>query len=138
MKLIIKEKNEVRINKLLDSILYISGYAIVLFLVDIIFNSFDVDNYIFFLLLVVVMYILNRTIKPTLVRLTLPITALTFGLFYPFINMFLLKITDIALGNHFEIYGFWSLLLISIVISVMNFFVSELIIKPIIRRCDNE
>lgn len=138
MRLVIKEKNETRINKLLDSILYISGYAIVLFLVDVLFNSFDVDNYISFLIVVLVMFALNKTVKPILVRLTLPITAITFGLFYPFINMFILKITDLLLGNRFEIYGFWSVLLISIIISIMNFFVSELIIKPIIRRCDNE
>lgn len=138
MKLVIKEKSEYRLNKILDSILYIGGYAIVLFLVDAIFNSFDVDNYFYFILLVVLMYVLNKTVKPLLVRLTLPITALTFGLFYPFINMFLLKIADLLLGNHFEVYGFWSILLISIIISVMNFIVDEMIIKPIIRRCDNE
>lgn len=138
MKLIIKEKNEARLNKLLDFILYICGYALVLFLVDVIFNSFDVDNYFSFLIVVALMFILNKTIKPIIVRLTLPITALTFGLFYPFINMFILKLTDIILGNRFEVYGFWSLLLISLVISVMNFIVSEAIIKPIIRRCDNE
>lgn len=138
MRLITKEKNEYRINKLLDSLLYISGYAVVLFLVDIIFNSFDVDNYLYFLLMVLIIYVLNKTIKPLLVRMTLPITAATFGLFYPFINFFILKIVDLLLGSHFQVYGFWSTLLISIVISIMDFFVEELIIKPIIRRCDNE
>ena len=34
MKYITKEKNEYRLNKVLDSILYITGYTIVLFLVD--------------------------------------------------------------------------------------------------------
>ncbi|MBQ9024093.1 MAG: phage holin family protein [Bacilli bacterium] len=137
MKLIIKEKNEKRLNKLLDSILYISGYALVLFIVDLIFNSFDIDNNLYFFLTVLIIYILNKTIKPLIVRLTLPLTALTFGLFYPFINFFILEIVDVLLGNHLQIYGFWSTLLISIVISVMNFFVQNLIIDPIIRRCDN-
>ena len=138
MKLIIKEKNEKRINKLLDSILYISGYALVLFIVDIIFNSFDIDNIYYFILTVIIIYILNKTVKPLLVRLTLPLTALTFGLFYPFINFFILELVDAILDKHLQIYGFWSTLLISIVISVMNFFVQNLIIDPIIRRCDNE
>ena len=138
MKLVIKEKNEKRINKLLDSVLYISGYALVLFIVDLIFNSFDIDNIYYFILTVIIIYILNKTIKPLLVRLTLPLTALTFGLFYPFINFFILELVDALLGNHLQIYGFWSTLLISIVISVMNFFVQNLIIEPIIRGCDNE
>lgn len=138
MKLVIKEKNEKRINKLLDSVLYISGYALVLFIVDLIFNSFDIDNIYYFILTVIIIYILNKTIKPLLVRLTLPLTALTFGLFYPFINFFILELVDALLGNHLQIYGFWSTLLISIVISVMNFFVQNLIIGPIIRGCDNE
>ena len=138
MKLIIKEKNEYRINKILDSILYIFGYTIVLFIVDMIFNSFDVDNYYYGLLTVLIIFLLNKTIKPLIVRLTLPLTAITFGLFYPFINFFILKLVDFILGPHFEIYGLWSALLISVVISIMNFFVDELIIKPIIRRCDNE
>lgn len=137
MKLVIKEKNEKRLNKILDSILYISGYALVLFIVDLIFNSFDIDNIFFFFVTVIIIYILNKTVKPLLVRLTLPLTALTFGLFYPFINFFILEIVDLLLGKHLQIYGFWSTLLISIVISIMNFFVQNLIIDPIIRRCDN-
>ncbi len=136
MKLISEDKKE--INKVLDSILYISGYTLVLFIVDFLFNSFDVENYWYFLLTVLIIYILNKTIKPIIVRLTLPITALTFGLFYPFINFFILELVDALLGRHFQIYGFWSALLISIVISIIDFFVENMIIKPLIRRCDNE
>ena len=73
MRLIIKETNEARLNKLLDSILYISGYAIVLFIVDLIFNSFDIDTYYYAILAVLIIYILNKTVKPLLVRLTLPL-----------------------------------------------------------------
>lgn len=138
MKLVLKEKNEYRLNKLLDSILYISGYTIVLFFVDLIFNSFDVENYWYLLAVVIIIYILNKTIKPLIVRLTIPLTAITFGLFYPFINFFILKLVDFILGEHFQIYGFFSALLISIVISIMYFFMEELVVKPIIRRCDNE
>ena len=137
MKLIITEKREKRLNNILDSILYISGYALVLLIVDVIFNSFDIDNTFYFFLTVIIIYALNKTVKPLLVRLTLPLTALTFGLFYPFINFFILEMVDLILGSHLQIYGFWSTLLISIVISVMNFFVQNLIVNPIIRRCDD-
>lgn len=138
MKVVIKEKNSVRINKFLDSVLYILGYTLVLLIVDAIFNSFDVDNFWYELLAVVIIYVLNKTIRPIIFKLTIPITVLTFGLFYPFINFLILKIVDLILGDHFNIYGFWSGLLIAICISIMNFFVEELIVKPIIRRCNNE
>ena len=138
MKIVIKEKNEKRINLVLDSILHISGLALVLFIIDIIFNSFDVDNYYYGLLVVLIIFVVNKTIRPMLVRLTLPLTALTFGLFYPFINFFILEFVDLILGSHFQVYGFWSVLLMSIMISIMNFFVEEMLIRPIIRRCDNE
>ena len=138
MKVVIKEKNSVRINKFLDSVLYILGYTLVLLIVDAIFNSFDVDNFWYELLAVVIIYVLNKTIRPIIIKLTIPITALTIGLFYPFINFLILKIVDLILGDHFNIYGFWSGLLIAICISIMNFFVEELIVKPIIRRCNNE
>jgi len=138
MKVVIKEKNSVRINKFLDSVLYILGYTLVLLIVDAIFNSFDVDNFWYELLAVVIIYVLNKTVRPIIFKLTIPIIALTFGLFYPFINFLILKIVDLILGDHFNIYGFWSGLLIAICISIMNFFVEELIVKPIIRRCNNE
>lgn len=138
MKVVIKEKNSVRINKFLDSVLYILGYTLVLLIVDAIFNSFDVDNFWYELLAVVIIYVLNKTVRPIIFKLTIPITALTFGLFYLFINFLILKIVDLILGDHFNIYGFWSGLLITICISIMNFFVEELIVKPIIRRCNNE
>lgn len=138
MKVVIKEKNSVRINKFLDSVLYILGYTLVLLIVDAIFNSFDVDNFWYELLAVVIIYVLNKTVRPIIFKLTIPITVLTFGLFYPFINFLILKIVDLILGDHFNIYGFWSGLLIAICISIMNFFVEELIVKPIIRRCNNE
>lgn len=136
MKLIIKDKNVYRINKFLDSIIHIFGYTLVLLLVDLIFNSFDIDNYWFGFLAVILIYILNKTIKPIIVSLTLPITALTLGLFYPFINFLILKIVDFILGEHIQIYGIVSGVLIAVVISIMNFIVEEAVIKPIIRRCD--
>lgn len=136
MKIIIKKNNKARINRFIDSIIYISGYTIVLFLVDLIFNSLNIDNYIFGLIAVLLIYILNKLVKPIIVRITLPITALTFGLFYLVINFLILKMVDIILGDHFHIYGIINGILIAIVISIMDFLVEEFVIKPIIRRCD--
>ena len=81
-----------------------------------------------------IIYVLNQTIKPILVTLTIPITGLTLGLFYPFINLFILKLTDWILGPHFNLTSFWVAIVISLLISIMNFLVEGLIIKPILKR----
>ena len=84
------------------------------------------------LLASIIIYILNQTIKPILVYLTLPITALTLGLFYPLINVLILYITSFILGNNFQIHGIIIPFIIAILISLLNIFVEGLIIKPII------
>lgn len=131
----IQREKFLKFNKLLDWILYVISYTFVLLVVDLLFNSFDIDNIWYGLLAVLIISILNKTIKPIIFKLTIPITGLTFGLFYPFINLFILKIVDFILGDHFKINGILSGVLIAILISVMNFIIEEIIIKPIIRRC---
>lgn len=132
-----KVKNEVnssKINKVLDLMLYIFGYTFVLYLADLLFDSLYSENIFYDLLAAIIISILNKTIKPLIFRLTIPITAITLGLFYPFINLFILKIVDFILGSNFDIYGIFHGILIAVMISIMNILVEGLIIKPIIRR----
>lgn len=132
----IEEKKKIfKFSKILDWILYVVSYTFVLLLVDLLFNSFDLDNIWYGFLAVLIISILNKTVKPIVFKLTIPITGLTFGLFYPFINLFILKIVDFILGDHFKINGILSGVLIAVLISIMNFIIEEVIIKPIIRRC---
>jgi len=141
MNLIIKEKGKIHFNKLLDWLLYLFFYTITLILVSLIFKSMYIDKehfYIYSFLIVLIIYILNKTIKPILVRLTIPITGLTLGLFYPFINLFILKLTDWILGSHFDLENFWIALIISILLSSCNFLIEGLIVKPIIRKLSKE
>jgi len=127
-----------KINKYLDWLIHMIGYALVLILVSIIFNdTVFIDNSYFGLwglIAVIIIFILNRTIKPLLVWMTLPLTALTLGLFYPLINILILKITDFILGNHFYIRGTVFLFIVSIVISIMNAIMDNLIIDNLIKR----
>lgn len=141
MDLIIREKGKIRINKLLDWLLYIFFYTLTLILVSLNFKSMYIDKehfYLYSLLVVLILYILNKTIKPILVRLTIPITGLTLGLFYPFINLFILKLVDWILGSHFNLENIWIALIISILLSICNIIVENIIIKPIIRRFKKE
>ncbi|MBQ1496229.1 MAG: phage holin family protein [Bacilli bacterium] len=123
-------------NNFLDWIIKISGYSLTLYLVDTIFNAFEVDNIIYYFIASALISILNKTIKPIVFKLTLPITGLTFGLFYFVVNFLMLEIVDFVLGRHFDIYGlFWGIF-IAFVISVINFFIEEIIVNPLIRSCE--
>ncbi len=139
MRLVIKDKkrNKMRINRIFDWLLYLMGYILVFVFVGSLFKSFYIDTRFYLLyptLAVLIILILNQTIKPTLVQLTIPITGLTFGLFYPCINLFILKLTDWILGKHFELSNLFIALFIAILLSVVNFLMEELVVKQIIKR----
>ena len=137
MRIIVKTKEKIRLNRFLEWLLYFASYSIVFFLISKVFKSFYIDPthpVLFSILASFIIYILNQTVKPVLVRLTIPVTALTLGLFYPFINLFILKLTDWILGKYFNLLDFWVALAISILISVVNVLIEEFVIKPIIRK----
>lgn len=127
-----------KINKWLDWLIHMVGYALVLITVSVIFQkTIYIDNSYFGLwglIAVIIVFILNRTIKPLLVWMTLPLTALTLGLFYPLINILVLKITDFILGSHFEIKGTIMVFFVSIIISIMNAIMDNLIIDNLLKR----
>lgn len=131
-------------NKFFEWLLYMVGYAIVLIAVSLMFNkTFYINNDyygLYAVLAAIIIYILNQTIKPILFYLTLPLTALTLGLFYPLINVFILNITSFILGDNFQIHGILLSFIVAIVISILNMFMEGMIIKPIIykRRDNNE
>ncbi len=138
-KKIIEEnhKKSPKINKFLDWFIHILGYTLVLITVSILFKkTIYIDNQFFGLwgiLAVIIIFVLNRTVKPLLFWLTLPLTALTLGLFYPIVNVFVLKITDWILLDHFEIHGFFMVFLVSIIISIMNAIMDNIIIDTFLK-----
>ena len=134
MKAIMSDKDEKRLNKVLDWIIYISGYTLTLFLVDVIFNAFEVDSILYYFIGSILIYVLNKTVKKIVFKLTLPITGLTFVLFYFVIDFLMLKIVDYILGHHFDIYGIWWGLFIAVSISVIHFLLEEVILKPLVRK----
>jgi len=78
-------KKSPKINKFLDWFIHILGYTLVLITVSIMFKkTVYIDNQFFGLwglLAVIIIFVLNRTVKPLLFWLTLPLTALTLGLY---------------------------------------------------------
>ena len=136
MQVVINEKNKLRLNKFLDWLLYFIGYTIVFILVTTLFKSIHIDKNHFILwstIIVFIVYLLNKTMKPVLVTLTIPITGITLGLFYPCINVFLLKLTDWILGPHFQITNLFVAIFAAVLLSITNFIMEE-IIKTIINK----
>ena len=134
MKLLIKEKNKYRINYFFDWLFHIIAYTIVFILITTLFKTIYVDSnnqILWSSIIVIVLYVLNKTIKPVLVTLTIPITGITLGLFYPCINVLILKLTDWLLGKHFEITSLLSALIFAILLSISTFIVNEVIKKII-------
>lgn len=134
-------QKKITINSFIEWLIHIVAYALILISVSILFKkTIYIDNSLFGLwglIASIIIYLLNKTVKPIIVWLTLPITGLTLGLFYPFINVFILHITDWFLGNHFEINGIFFACLVAVLISIMNILMDIMIIKPILERGKN-
>lgn len=125
------------ISDIISELAHFICYALILVFVATFFDSFQIDDthiYLYGIAATLIITILNKTIKPILFYLTLPLTGITSGLFYPFINVIILKLTEWILGSHFEIEGIWTVFFIAILISIMNIVADNLIVKPIIRR----
>ena len=95
-------------------------YAIVLFAASNVFTNFEVTNILYCFIAAIIISALNETIRPVLVLLTLPLTILTLGLAYPIVNMIILKLCDWLMGSSFTIHGFFSLLFVSLFISLLK------------------
>ena len=137
MKLIIIDKNVPRLNKIIEALIYILAYAIIITIISLVLKTIEIDKSYFglyALLSSLIIYILNKTIKPILFEITVPITGITMGLFYPCINVLILKITDFILGKHFNTYGVISLFFTAVLISFIYILTDELVIKPILKR----
>ena len=123
--------------KFIDCLLHIGCYAIVLILASKLFPNHIILNEelygVWAILVSMIVFIFNKTIKPILTWLTLPITALTLGLFYPFINVLILKLVSLIFGSYFEVKGIISLALISIFISILNIIMDRMFIKPLLK-----
>ena len=120
-----------KISRFLDWLIRMIGYAIILLVTSLIFkNTLYIDKSLYglwFLIAAIIIYLLNKILKFILFKLTIPITGLTLGLFYPFINLIILKIVNVILDSHFHIYGIWYAVCASILISILNVLMDTLV-----------
>ena len=73
----------------------------------------------------VVLGLLNAFVKPILTILTIPVTILTLGLFLLVINVIIIYIAAALIGG-FDVDGFFSALIFSIVVSIVSWILSSI------------
>ena len=142
MKLVlVDKKNRLYFNRAAKMILYIVGYTAAFLFVQLFFGTIVVDSdhkILVSFAATCLIYLFDKTIKPILVHLAIPITAVTLGLFYFVINTLLLKLVDIILYDMLDFTSIWKLFFISIALSSVNLVIENLIIKPVMRRVEYE
>lgn len=127
-----------RLDKVIESLIYIVSYALILNIMSLIFkNTIQIDSSCFgiwSIIASILILVINKTIKPFIVRFTIPITILTLGIFYLLINFFILKIVDLLLGKHFTINGIVIACVVALLVSLLNFIIDKKFIKPMIKE----
>jgi len=116
---------------LLKFIVGIIVYALVLWMASYLFKNIYIDSFLSCVVAALIMSLLNYTVKPLLIYWTLPLTILTYGIAYPIVNMIILKLCDVLMGNHFVVGDFLSVFFIAIFISIMKMFLDNLITKKV-------
>ena len=81
----------------------------------------DTDKFITALMVAIVLAFLNTVVKPILAFLTVPITVLTLGLFYLALNALIIIFAG-KLVSGFQVNGFFTALLFSIILSIVTGF----------------
>ena len=93
--------------------------TISIFAVGYVLSGIQVDSFVTALIVAVVLAVLNVTLKPFLIVITIPFTVITFGLFLLVINVLVLYAAE-ALIDGFHIAGFWWALAFSVLVSFVN------------------
>ncbi|MCI8330524.1 MAG: phage holin family protein [Bacilli bacterium] len=108
--------------------------ALTLMLASTIFKGFYIENFMYAILTALLISVLNAVVRPFLIMLTLPLTILSFGLFYPVVNLIILKLASALMGDSFIIKGWFLPFFIAIFISIVTETLNTIIIKPIRER----
>tara|TARA_R110002072_G_scaffold4384_21_gene30831 strand:- start:4860 stop:5201 length:342 start_codon:yes stop_codon:yes gene_type:complete len=91
--------------------------AIVVLVLAEVLPGVSVESFVTSLIVAVVLALLNMTVKPLLVFLTLPATLITFGLFMLVINAVIILLIDWLISG-FGVDGFWWALLFSLLLTI--------------------
>ena len=94
-------------------------YAVAILITSYLLPGVHVDDFTSAFILAGVLALLNITIKPLLIILTIPFTVITLGLFLIVINALIILLADsIIPGTNID--GFWCAVLFSFIVSILN------------------
>ncbi|ADE72054.1 MULTISPECIES: phage holin family protein [Priestia] len=119
---------------LLRGIISILINALVLIVIAGYIDTFHLESVSAAIIASLILSILNVFVKPILILLTLPVTFLTLGLFLFVINAITLMITQSVMGDSFNIDGFGTALLASVIMSLLNALIQRVIVEPLQNR----
>lgn len=86
----------------------------------------DVTDYQTSLITALVLSIANIIIKPLLILFTIPITVMTLGLFLLVINAIIILVADYFVTG-FTVNGFWWALAFSLIMSIFNSIIDDIL-----------
>ena len=123
----IEYKNKSTKKFILEVISNIIVNMIVIFFASKIFKNIYVENLFYIFVTSLILMILNKSIKPIIQVIMLPLNVFTLGITYPFVNVIILKIVSLFLGEYFVLNGWFSAFFISIFVSIMTIIIDRLI-----------
>jgi putative membrane protein len=106
--------------------------TLVILMASVIFTAIYVESIYWAFLAGTIIMVFNKTIKQALTILALPLIILTLGLFYPIVNVIILKLTAWIIGDAFVVSGWFVPFFVAIFISIMTIILDVLITKRIV------
>lgn len=86
-------------------------------------------DFTYAIILAALLSLLNVSLKPLLIFLTIPATIITLGLFLLVINALIIEVADWIIADGFNVDSFWWALAFSIVLSFINGIFDRLTVK---------
>lgn len=97
-------------------------------IVGTLFSGINIDGFFTLIAIAVLFGILNAFVKPFLTVITIPITAFTFGIFYLFLNGFMVWLTSFLITG-FTIQDFATAFWAAIVLSVTSWLLEMILVR---------
>ncbi len=113
----------------MDFIIKLFLNAIAVVLTAYILPGVHLESFWYALLLAALLSVLNVSVKPVLVFLTIPATIVSLGLFLLVINAFIIEIAAWILSPGFSVATFWQALFFSILLSIINSIFERLTVR---------
>lgn len=113
----------------MDFIIKLFLNAIAVVLTAYLLPGVHLENFGYAVLLAALLSVLNVSLKPLLVFLTIPATIFTLGLFLLVVNALIILTADWIITDGFNVDGFWWALAFSLVLSFISGIFDRLTVK---------